>query len=99
MAVDPGVVAGKAGGQGLQQGGVVRSAGRTWKPVISGLRRPVSAMRSERSQGSLLRRMDLVMRTRPMLVAGGQVTAELVAMAVSWNVCPSGRDVPFVNGR
>ena len=27
MAVDPGVVAGKAGGQGLQQGGVVRSAG------------------------------------------------------------------------
>ena len=36
------------------------------------------------------------MRTRPMLVPGGQVTAELVAMAVSWNVCPSGREQPRV---
>ena len=36
------------------------------------------------------------MRTRPMPVPGGQVTAELVAMAVSWNVCPSGREQPRV---
>ena len=36
------------------------------------------------------------MRTRPMLVPGGEVTAELVAMAVSWNVCPSGREQPHV---
>ena len=36
------------------------------------------------------------MGTRPMLVPGGQVTAALVAMAVSWNVCPSGREQPRV---
>ena len=35
-------------------------------------------------------------RTRPMVVPGGQVTAELVGMAVSWNVCPSGREEPRV---
>ena len=64
--------------------------------MISGLRRTVSAMRSERAQGSLSRRMDLVMRTRPMLVPGGQVTAEFVGMAVSWNGCPSGREQPRV---
>ena len=67
--------------------------------MISGLRLIVSAMRSERAQGSLPQRMDLVMRTRPMLVPGGQVTAELVAMAVSWNVCPSGREQPRVPTR
>ena len=67
--------------------------------MISGLRRTVSAMRSERAQGSLSRSMDLVMRTRPMLVPGGQVTAELVAMAVSWNVFPSGREQPRVPAR
>ena len=70
--------------------------GRTWKAVMSGLRRTVSAMRFERARGSLLRRMDLVMRTRAMVVPGGQVTAELVGMAVSWNVCPSGREHPRV---
>ena len=31
-----------------------------------------------------------------MVVPGGQVTAELVAMAVSWNVYPSGREQPRV---
>ena len=36
------------------------------------------------------------MHTRPMVVPGGQVTAELVGMAVSWNVCPSGRESPRV---
>ena len=36
------------------------------------------------------------MRTRPMVVPGGQVAAELVAMAVSWNVYPSGREQPHV---
>ena len=64
--------------------------------MISGFRRTVSAIRSERAQGSLSRRMDFVMRTRLMLVPGGHVTAELVAMAVSWNVCPSGRKQPRV---
>ena len=63
---------------------------------MSGLRRTVSAMRSERAQGSLSRRMDLGMRTRPMVVPVGQVTAELVGMAVSWKVCPSGREQPPV---
>ena len=96
MAVDPGVVAEQAGGQGHQQGGIVAPLGRTWKAVMSGFRRPVSAMRSERAHGSLSRKMDLVMRTRPMLVPGGQVTAELVWMAVSRNVCPSLREEPRV---
>ena len=36
------------------------------------------------------------MRTQPLLMPGGQVTAELVVMAVSWNVCPSGREQPRV---
>ena len=63
---------------------------------MSGLRRTVSAMRSQRAQGSLSRRMDLVMRTRPMVVPDGQVTAELVGMAVSWNICPSGSEQPRV---
>ena len=57
---------------------------------MSGLRCTVSAMRSERAHRSRSRRMDLVMRTRPMVVPGGQVTAELVWMAVSWNVLRKG---------
>ena len=36
------------------------------------------------------------MRTRSMLVPGGQVTAKLVGIAVSLNVCPSGREQPRV---
>ena len=36
------------------------------------------------------------MRTRPMLVPRGQVTAALVAIAVSWKVCSSGREQPRV---
>ena len=63
---------------------------------MSGLQRTVSAMRSERAQGSLSRRMDLVMRTRTMVVPGGQVTAELVWMAVSWNAYISGKEQPRV---
>ena len=66
--------------------------GHTLKAVRSGLRRAVSAKRSERAQGFLSRRMDLVMRTRPLVVPGGQVTVQLVGMAVSWNVCLSRRE-------
>ena len=36
------------------------------------------------------------MRTRPVVMPGGQVTAEFVGMAVSWNVCPSGKEQPHV---
>ena len=71
----------------VQQGGIVRSA---WPHVESG------DVGVERAQGSLSRTMDLVMRNRPMVVPGGQVTAELVGMAVRWNVCPSGREQPRV---
>ena len=62
--------------------------GRTWKAVLLGLRRTISAIRCERAHGSLSRRMDLVMRTGPKVMPGGQVTAELVGMAVWWNVRP-----------
>ena len=57
--------------------------GRSWKAVMVGLRRTVSAMRSDSTQGSRLRTMDLVMRTRPMVVPAGQVTAVAVAATVS----------------
>ena len=87
---------GKGGCSCAGRGFLGGTLGRTWKAVKSGLRCTRSPMTSERAQGSLSRRMDLVMRTRPMVVPVGQVTAELVGMVVSWNVCPSGREQPRV---
>ena len=64
VAVDAGVVAGHAPRERLNKRPIVPWGGPQVEEVMVGLRRTVSAMRSDTTQGSPTRMTDLMMRTR-----------------------------------
>ena len=74
MCVDPGMVATYADARRFNK-----------RPIVArcaGVRRTVSAIRSDRSYGSVLQRMGLGLRTPPIVLPGGQINADLGGILV-----------------